>query len=450
MMFKQKTKILLLMPTLLIALTRGQTFGQSVLVHEWSNLEFEWPSQADKEESIKNNTYVPERNLLAGIKVYKGEVYVTIPRWFWPNGHPATLAKIVTVNNRTLLRPYPNWAAQKQGNCESIQFSQSMEIDSNKGHMYVIDTGRVGNTLNLCPAKIIVYDLNTDNELNRYIMPADVVNRTTNYLNDIVLDYVNGSVRYAYVTEANEGSLLVYDFQTRHGYKLEDQSMKAEEGNASIITINGTDYSFPFPMNGIAMSPDFKYVYYSAVAAFGLYQVPTATLRKGTDKTGIRRVGTRVSQTGGLTHGSKRLYYGASALNALYYWDIEQDVAEQKLPLDQVIMKTQLQLVKDDVKMQWPDTFGFDQEGWLWFVSNRLPDFNRTVGMIDDGNPYIRVWKVFVNETGYLYQGDIRTQEKNGGCKPMILQVAGLPVLLLSALVSSLLVVYASMTIFDV
>lgn len=49
--------------------TWAQTFGQAELVNEWKLLEFDWPSQEDKEESINLGTYRPERNLLAGIKV---------------------------------------------------------------------------------------------------------------------------------------------------------------------------------------------------------------------------------------------------------------------------------------------------------------------------------------------------------------------------------------------
>lgn len=45
--------------------------------------------------------------------MYKGEVYVTVPRWL--NGVPSTLNKVVVKNGVSLLQPYPSWEMQKEG-----------------------------------------------------------------------------------------------------------------------------------------------------------------------------------------------------------------------------------------------------------------------------------------------------------------------------------------------
>lgn len=321
-----------------------------------------------------------------------------------------TLAKLVEVEGEVKLRPYPNWAAQKQGDCRALQYVWSMEIDPNTGLMYVIDSGRVAAQLNLCPAKIVVYDLNTDEQVQQFELPDDVVSRTRNFLNDLVLDYVDGKVRYTYITDANDGLLVGFDFLTGKAYNMEHSTMKVDNINDSVMEIGNKLYNFPVPIDGIAMSPDFQYVYYTILGGYNLFQVPTSALRNYTtleDK--VRTVGKKVSQTDGMIHGTKRLYYGALSLNAVYYWDVEHDMEEQKLPVDQVSLTTQMKLIQDEKMIQWPDTFALDEDGWLWFVSNSLHLVKTPKTFVATTDPHMRIWKVFVNETSYLHEAHLRT-----------------------------------------
>ncbi|BFZ25281.1 hypothetical protein BsWGS_28320 [Bradybaena similaris] len=345
-------------------------------------------------------------------QIYKRDVYLTIPRWFWTTGIPLTLGKLVSFENQTMISPYPNWAAQKQGDCRALQYVQSMEIDPNTGLMYALDSGRVGNIvdrtdfLDLCPAKIVVFDLNTDTQVESYELPDDVVSRTKNSLNDIVLDYVAGKVRYAYFTDVGMQLLHIYDFKTRTGHNLDHPSMKPEGNNGTVIRINNKDYIFNLSVDGIAMSPDFKYVYYCATGGYNLYQVPTWVLRSAnyTRNAEPRLVGRKISQSDGLAHGKKHLFYPALGLSAVYYWDAKKDMSDQHVGIGKVKLATQVELVRNDTHMTWPDTFAFDNQGGLLYVANSFPTF------IDEmGNPINRIWKVFVNEKSYLYGADKRT-----------------------------------------
>ncbi|CAL1537003.1 unnamed protein product [Lymnaea stagnalis] len=396
----------------------SETFGQSELVYEWTSLELDWPSDTERNQALRSGTYVPDRNVIAGIKVYKNDVYLTVPRWSWTSGVPITLANVVMVQGQPKLHPFPDWATQKQGDCRALQYVQSMEIDPNTGLLYAIDTGRVGigfglNPLNLCPPKLVVFDLNTRQEVDRYEFPENVVSNDNNFLNDIVLHYVDGRVRYAYISDVSEGRLHVYDFETRSSHNFEDPSMLAEGGNGSVIHINGKDYTFQVAVDGIAISPDFKYLYFCPLSGYNLYQIPTSALTSSTatDTTKPRMVGKKVAQSGGIAFGTKRLYFGAMGMNAVYYWDVEADQLTQRVATSGVKMATQTEVVRNDATMQWPDTLAFDNQGWLWFVSNRLQLF--VTGSMDftgsDG-ANMRVWKVFVNETGYLCDADVRTR----------------------------------------
>jgi hypothetical protein len=402
--------------SLLAQYARSQTFGESQLVHEWKWLDFTWSSEAEKQNATANRTFVPQRSLLSGIEVYKSDIYMSIPRRF-ESGVPVTLAKVVKVGGQTKLQPYPDWAAQKQGDCDALQFAQGIESDPNTGLLYVVDCGRVSATSSLCPAKIVVYDLNTNKRVGSYVLPDDVVNRTNNFLNDLVLDYVDGKVRYAYITDTNDQSIVVYDFQERSARKLRDSSMAVEGGDGVIVTINGIQYNFTVAVNGIAMSPDFQYVYYCVLGGYSLFQVPTSTLRnpRSTGDIKIRQVGRKQSQTDGMVHGRELLYYGAVGLNAVYFWNASADMASENANLSNVTLKTQMELFRNDTKMIWPNSLVLDGEGWLWIVCTSLQHFWQKGDRPTEAEAYMRVWKVFVNEKSYLDQADARTKLQNGG-----------------------------------
>ena len=63
------------------------------LMYEWTTMEFEWPSDEVKFNFTKDGRYIQNNNALAGIKLWRDEVYVTVPRW--RPGVPITLGKVV-------------------------------------------------------------------------------------------------------------------------------------------------------------------------------------------------------------------------------------------------------------------------------------------------------------------------------------------------------------------
>ena len=67
-------------------------------------------------------------------------------------------------------------------------------------------------------------------------------------------------MKFAYITDTRDAKLYVYDVVHDTSYFFTDFTMRAE-------TAGGT------PIDGIAMSADFKYVYYCPIDGFGLFQV---------------------------------------------------------------------------------------------------------------------------------------------------------------------------------
>ena len=50
------------------------------LIYEWTNVEYDWPDDAMKFNYTNSGWYTPENNAIAGVKFYKVDIYVTVPR----------------------------------------------------------------------------------------------------------------------------------------------------------------------------------------------------------------------------------------------------------------------------------------------------------------------------------------------------------------------------------
>ena len=385
--------------TVLFYLRSVHTAGVSssinaTLVYQIPYVDYDWPSDADRTSAISNGDYVVENNLIAGLKVFGDTVYVTVPRW--KNGVPSSLNTLVrNPGGDIIMQPFPSWDMNKKGDCSAIQYAQSMEIDPNTGFMWIIDTGRLnlfGSPENLCSPKIVILDIATNSVVRAYEFPDNVVSSTSNFLNDIILDYVDGEARFAYISDAaGDGKICVYDYAMDESYFFEDDSMKS--GVASSIA----------PVDGIAMSHDFLYVYYSPLGSLSLFAVPTSMLRdKTSDISGrVTTVGAKSSGSDGMMCGRRSLFYSGLDDDSVYKVTVESEG-------DYVSMATEERVIWDSEQVQWPDTFGFNGTD-LWFVANKISQFQSKSMDFSGSDVNMYIWKLGVGEHGYLWHAAKRT-----------------------------------------
>ncbi|BFZ09592.1 hypothetical protein BsWGS_12631 [Bradybaena similaris] len=386
------------------------------IMYEWVQVEFYWPSEEMRRQFEANGSYNPAHNLISGIKTYKGQVYVTVPRLKYTTGVPSTLNKVVVRDDEPLLTPFPNWQSQKLGDCTALQCAMSMEVDPITGYMYVIDPGRSGIFGNvsgqpepvICPPKLVVYDLKDGRMIRSHNFPEDLVSNQTNFLNDIVLDRGSANsttAKWVYITDAVDPKLIVFNLDNNRTHVIYHSSMDFEPGDGSNITVNGISYILRTPIDGLAMSSDFEYVYYCALGSKNLYQVPTSVVRGNTSDFGshVRLVGAKTSQTGGMTYGTDNLYYGALTRNSVFRWEVTKDAQAKGGNFGLVEINSETEIARDDEMMQWPDSFTVDEEGYLWFTACRAHLF--LLSDIDfsgrQGSNY-RIWRVNITENGYL------------------------------------------------
>ena len=353
--------------------------------------------------------YVPHNNVLAGIKIYKNTTYVTVPRW--KHGVPSTLNKVVWhTGHDPRLQPFPSWKMQELGNCDSLQYVQSMEIDPECGWMWIIDVGRVNilespddtglAPISLCPPKLVIYDLNKDEIVRVHVFDNSVASHTTNFLNDIVIDRIH---RFAYITDArsnkSQGGIIAYSFDQDKSRVFWGPSTAIEK-YAEHININNHSYIFNTPSDGIALNQDGTILFYCALSSYAIYSVNTSLLRNfdlPLSDIKVQLLGMKVSQSDGLAFSSQqKLYFGVQSQTAVYYWD-------RMIYGNDFNPGMERKLVSNSTTMIWIDTFAFDEDGYLWFTTNRLNKFLAgEMTFSNPSDPNFRIIRVFVNESSYM------------------------------------------------
>lgn len=405
----------------LLLLARSDCAGiQFHVIREWRYFNYTWPNDDVYNRAISSQEYIPENNVISGIKYFDGFYYITLPRM--KNGVPATLARISARNNvdtAPLLEPYPSWEANMRDNCNSFQNVQNIEIDP-KGQVWIIDGGHTSTLqqppIERCPPKLVIYDIHTNRTVVTYPFPENVANKQDSYLYDLVVDNSDGD--YAYITDnsGKDPGIIVYSLRQNRAWKIRHPSMKADP-TATVFRINDVTVSAPLNIAGIALGPrlrnpgaqlvvaEDREVYYCPLSSRNLYSVNASVLRDESNANDqfqyagrIRDLGTKNGQTAGMTMDSKGfLYYGLLSDTSIARWDSSLPFAtSQKL------------ISKDPEYLQWPSSFTFDDMGNLLLVTNKLQKFIYDKIRLDQSNFRILSAKVdgksyFFDESPYNY-----------------------------------------------
>lgn len=61
--------------SLVVIFTSGADGGKSLeVVYEWNNVDYTWADPGVRRRSIESKRFIPENNVIAGVKVYKDQV----------------------------------------------------------------------------------------------------------------------------------------------------------------------------------------------------------------------------------------------------------------------------------------------------------------------------------------------------------------------------------------
>ena len=301
-----------------------------------------------------------ENCALTGVKQWRDDVFVTVPRW--KRGVPATLARVVTVGGKPLLEPFPSWQMNAIGDPNALQYVQSMEIDTH-GRMWIVDVGRLNifdapESVVNGPPKLILLDIATRRVLQTFVFPHDVAAWNSSFLNDVAVDEPRG---FAYISDASgSGGVVVYDLNKNRARRWSGPGTAVESG--VLLNISGKTYDFRTPSgtfralsnclgelltigaaaDGIALSPDSERVYYCPLLGFHLWSVPASLLRDfAAPAAAISAAavdhGKKASQTDGMAFDARgTLYFGLLSLDGINKWTPPAPLTTQEalLPRD--------------------------------------------------------------------------------------------------------------------
>ncbi|KAJ8687497.1 hypothetical protein QAD02_023291, partial [Eretmocerus hayati] len=167
--------------------------GSLETVYQWKYFDFVWPSQAAREQAIKDGSYN-----YSNIRPYDndvsrdGRVFVSFPFF---KGTPVRLGYVTGQQSISgpLIQPYPNWEWFNWDSCDNtILTVVRFKIDQ-CNRLWIVDTGIIHHARK-CPAKLMIFDLSRNTLLRKVTIPHDIVTNqpkgltNRSYITTIIID----------------------------------------------------------------------------------------------------------------------------------------------------------------------------------------------------------------------------------------------------------------------
>lgn len=369
------------------------------IVTEWVSLPYEVQDAQVKETWEKSQIFGTA--LMQGVKVDKdSNFYVSTARWGGPE-IPATLSKLKDTPEGKVLVPFPSEEMNSMDNPKGLKAVLGFEIDRNNV-MWILDQGHVaGQPTKPGDEKLVLWDIEKNEEIQRYEFTEADSNRKCSFLNDVAVDNDSG---FAYITDSGifcqplDGGLIVYDSKTNTARRALSGTKFTNNEKNFFFNINGEPVLSQNPMltgaDGIALSGDKKTLYWTNLTGNTLYAIETTLLRDFTRsedelQASVRVVTSLPSNTDGMTADRDgNLYMTGLTINGLMFRDAETgDVSRLTYNKDMV----------------WPDTLAWGPEGDLYIASNNL--HTNVDGKMNFENPEtsnFKIWRLDVGKEPYV------------------------------------------------
>ncbi|KAG8311756.1 LOW QUALITY PROTEIN: protein yellow-like [Homalodisca vitripennis] len=343
----------------------------------WKTLDYVFEEEWIAQEAKTQKLFIPEDNLPVGMEVWREKLFVTVPRW--REGVPSTLNYVLLDSPEISppLLPYPDWAANRQGDCDAITTTYRVRVDS-CDRLWVLDSGAIGlgnTTKQLCPYAIHVFDLNTDTRIRKYNLKKEDTN-SNSFVPNIVVD-VGESCEdtFLYAADALGYGLIVYSWASNDSWRFE-HGFFMPDPLAGAYTVGGVSFYqwHNEGVFGLALSPTYsngsKTLFFHPLSSYRDFYVSTEVLKNKT-KTGSsynefyllpsRGTGGHVS-THVIDHRGI-LFYNLVDQNSLACWDSSKPYLKENL----------LTLAQDEEKLIFPSDVRIDRSNTLWVMSDRMP-----------------------------------------------------------------------------
>lgn len=279
----------------------------------------------------------------------QGRMFVCYPTW---RRYPAYKVAEIKAGEAV---PFPEVSVAKSFSCV-----QSVYVDRDN-NLWILDTGKPrGQAAKAGTAKLYKVDLTTNKVVWSYAFPADV-DLATSYLNDVRVDTVRN---YAYLTDSAQGGIVVVNLA--QGKSASWRALdNIPQVKADLLGIDFKSTGFDKHQthsDGIALSQDGAWLYFSPMTGKSIYKIATAKLRNRnlsvSDRAkAIKTVTNQSVPTDGLWLQADKLYMGDLPHEGLYVYDLKKQQGHE-LKLNQAI--------------HWADSFAEDAQGRIYFTTSQI------------------------------------------------------------------------------
>ncbi len=315
------------------------------------------PVTAQLTSVFKDNTYQ-----ITGVAVSKsGRMFVNYP--YWTDTHKYA---VVEVSPNGAAKPYPDaaWNSWKPGQNPANKWIcvQAVFVDD-KDRLWIVDPASPKQAGVYNDAhKVVCFNLTT-NQPERTFSMAGVVGPDS-YINDIRVDTKR---EVAYVTESQQGGIIVMDLKTGKSRLTltGDKSVKSDPTYEFLIDnrqLKNAEGPVKFNSDGLALTPDGEVLYYKPLTDNKLYRIRTEYLRD--PKIADKELGGKVEDLGKFTSTDGMIIDGAGYL---YMGDVQN---YQLYRLHTPDMKRE-DLVTDREKLMWPDSYAI-HDGYLYITTSHI------------------------------------------------------------------------------
>lgn len=281
---------------------------------------------------------------------HEGRIFVNYPKW--SNNVPVSVAEII--NGKALAYPDKEW--NKGDNPEVFTAVQSVVTDK-KDRLWILDTKNplFAGVLESGPI-LYQFNLKSNQKEKAYTFPQGVF-MANSYFNDVRID-TNKEI--AYLTDSGNGAIIVLNLQSGESRRLLDHHYSTESEVDSLIC-DGHNWKNSVHSDGIALSPDQNYLYYTALTGHTLYKIPTADLLN--EQLSNEDIAEKVEKvmaipaTDGMLFDKKgNLWLGGLENNSIRKID----------------SRGKLVPVIQDPKIRWADSFAADKDGNIYFTTSQI------------------------------------------------------------------------------
>ncbi|XP_043288897.1 major royal jelly protein 1-like [Venturia canescens] len=351
--------------------------ASSVLAQSGLRVQYQWEYVDWVEPSVEQTgkSYILGNSFPLDIDIDKlGRIFVTSPQWF--EGIPISLSLMTNAQGPggPLLTPYPDWSWHVPNDCEKITSVFRIAIDE-CDRLWFVDLGRRGKTL-MCPMKIMVFDLNTDQLIHTHILSDETsLNGMASYVTPIVEIGATCLDTHLFVADVIRHGMMVYDLRRDHSWRLNNTYGNAfgNDSDVSSLTIAGETFDLIDGTLGMSLSPpgfsDKRYLYFNSLASYYQKFTDVDSLKMSENQEPIiyQSILKRPSQAG-VQATSKRgvLFFQLVEYTAIACWNIEKPFTPENIAV----------IAQDEEKLQYVSGIKVkvNPEGQeeLWFNTIRL------------------------------------------------------------------------------